>query len=382
MISVPFVDLKAQYETIREEIDLAIEEVVHSANFIGGPMLDTFEREFAAFVGAQYSVGVGNGTDALTLALQAAGLRQGDEVLIPANSFFASAEAVSNAGGNPVFVDVDPLTFHMSPEATARAINKRTRAILPVHLYGRSVDMSPFERLAKEHDLLIVEDCAQAHGAEFGGATVGSSGRLTCYSFYPGKNLGAYGDGGAITTNDPKLNTKLRTLRDHGSLRKYDHSLIGHNSRLDAIQAAVLSVKLPYLHRWNAARRDHAKYYAMALSGSPILAPEIPSGNEHVFHLFVIRCSKRDQLQQFLSEHNIATGIHYPVPLHLTPAYQSLGVPGKGSNPVSETIAQEILSLPMYPELSESQLQHVTDTLRDFITSHDLATVDLHIGRA
>lgn len=377
---IPFVDLKAQYSGIREEMNAAVLSVLESAYFCGGPALDKFEQEYAAFVGAKYCVGVANGTDAITLAAKVAGLGPGDEVLVPANSFFASAEAISNAGATPVFVDVNPVTFHMDAELAAKSVTNRTKAIVPVHLYGRAMDMKPFEALAEQHNLTIIEDCAQAHGASFNGSTVGSSGRLTCYSFYPGKNLGAYGDGGAITTNDPDLMKQLRILREHGSPVKYEHSVVGSNSRLDALQAAVLSVKLRHLHRWNAARGEHAKKLAAALQGSPIIPPAIPEGNQHVFHLFVVRCSQRDELKHYLEERGISTGIHYPVPLHLTGAYQALGAPGRGSMPVTEALASQILSLPMYAELSDKQIAHVIATMQEFVRLHkpaeltDLAT--------
>jgi dTDP-4-amino-4,6-dideoxygalactose transaminase len=376
-IRVPFVDLKAQYSRIREEMDAAVLDVLDSAHFVGGPFLEKFEQEFAAYVGATYCVGVANGTDAITLAARAAGLGPGDEVLVPANSFFASAEAISNAGATPVFVDVDPVTFHMDPVLAAEAITDRTRAIVPVHLYGRAMNLKPFETLASRHDLIIIEDCAQAHGAAIDGQTVGASGRLTCYSFYPGKNLGAYGDGGAVTTSDPDLMKNLRLLREHGSPVKYEHSVVGWNSRLDALQAAVLSVKLPYMHSWNKSRLEHAKKLSTALEGSPIYPPAIPEGNQHVFHLFVVRCSKRNELKHFLEERGIQTGIHYPVPLHLTAAYQALGAPGPGSKPVTETLASEILSLPIYAELSDQQTEYVIAALGEFIErKHLSAPVD------
>lgn len=369
-ISVPFVDLKAQYATIRPEIDRAVREVVESAHFVGGPVLERFEQEFASFTGARFAVGVANGTDAITLAMRAAEIGPGDEVLVPANSFFASAEAVSNAGATPVFVDVDPYTFLMDPTAAAEAVTSRTRAILPVHLYGQALDMRPFEEIAAAHDLMIVEDCAQAHGAAIEGKTIGSSGRLTCYSFYPGKNLGAYGDGGAITCSDPEMKRRLLELRDHGSPRKYEHARIGYNSRLDALQAAVLSVKLRYLPNWNAARRRHAEAYAAALAGSPILPPQIPAEGQHVFHLFVVRCTRRNELQQLLSSRGISTGIHYPIPLHLTEAYRREGASGAGSHPVAESLATEILSLPLYPELTEEQTRYTIEALREFVHTH------------
>lgn len=368
-MSVPLVDLKAQYLAIRGEIDPAIAQVLESAHFVGGPVLEQFEREFAEFCGAEFAVGVANGTDAITLALRAAEIGPGDEVLVPANSFFASAEAVSNAGATPVFVDVDVRSFLMDPAAATEAVTPRTRAILPVHLYGRAMDMRPIEELAAAHGLVIIEDCAQAHGAVFEGKVVGSSGRLTCYSFYPGKNLGAYGDGGAVTTNDPRLKQRLLELRDHGSPRKYEHVRVGYNSRLDALQAAVLSVKLRHLAAWNAARRRHAAVYAAALAGSPVLPPQIPAAEEHVFHLFVVRCSERDRLQQWLASRGIATGIHYPTPLHLTEAYRHLEAPGRGSCSVAEVLAGEILSLPMYAELTEEQLMATVEAVREFVSA-------------
>jgi dTDP-4-amino-4,6-dideoxygalactose transaminase len=372
-IRVPFLDLKAQYSGIRDEINAAVLHVLEAASFVGGPVAEKFEHEFAAFVGARYCVGVANGTDALTLSARAAGLGPGDEVLVPANSFFASAEAMTNAGATPVFVDVDPITFHLDPGRAAEAVTDRTRAIVAVHLYGRAMDMKPFEMLASRHNLVILEDCAQAHGAAMDGDTVGASGRLTCYSFYPGKNLGAYGDGGAVTTSDPDLMRRLRILRDHGSPAKYEHSVVGWNSRLDALQAAILSVKLPYLHRWNTSRRQLAQKLAAALEGSPIITPALAEGNQHVFHLFVVRCSRRDELKRFLDEKGIQTGIHYPVPLHLTGAYQSLGAPGRGSKPVTELLSSQILSLPIYPELSDEQVGYLIATLRQFIEHTDFS---------
>jgi dTDP-4-amino-4,6-dideoxygalactose transaminase len=382
-IRVPFVDLKAQYSGIREEMSAAVLHVLETASFVGGPVLERFEHEFASFVGAKYCVGVGNGTDAITLAARAAGLGPGDEVLVPANSFFASAEAISNAGATPVFVDVDPVTFHMDPDRAAEAVTDRTRAIVAVHLYGRAMNMKPFETLASRHNLVILEDCAQAHGAAIDGGPIGSSGRLTCFSFYPGKNLGAYGDGGAVTTSDPHLMRRLRILRQHGSAAKYEHSMVGWNSRLDALQAAVLSVKLPYLHRWNTSRRQLAKRLVTALEGSPIIPPAIPAGNQHVFHLFVVRCSRRDELKRFLEEKGIQTGIHYPMPLHLTGAYQFLGAPGRGSKPVTELLSSQILSLPIYPELSDEQAAYLINALQQFVEhTHFTAPVEFTVSEA
>ncbi len=377
-LKVPFVDLKTQYMAIRAEIEAAVHGVLESAQFVGGEVLDQFEQEFAQFTGAGFAVGVANGTDAITLALRAAEIGPGDEVLVPANSFFASAEAVSNAGATPVFVDVDARTFHMDLQSAAAAITRHTRAILPVHLYGRAVAVRPFEELAAAHNLTIVEDCAQAHGASIGGRIIGSSGRLTCFSFYPGKNLGAYGDGGAITTGDPELYRRLRTLRDHGSPRKYEHAMIGFNSRLDSIQAAVLRVKLKRLAEWNQARRSHAAAYSAALADCAVLAPEMPLAGEHVFHLYVVRCTRRNQLQEFLAERGIATGIHYPTPLHRTAAYASCDHARSMACPVAEQLADEILSLPMFPELTGEQLNEVTKAIHEFAANEaPTAPVDL-----
>ncbi|ABF40084.1 DegT/DnrJ/EryC1/StrS aminotransferase [Candidatus Koribacter versatilis Ellin345] len=366
-VKVPFVDLKAQYAAIKHEVGDAVSDVLQSCHFVGGPALENFETRFAEYLGAKHCVGVGNGTDAITLALRAAGIGRGDEVLVPANTFFATAEAVTNAGATPVFVDVDASTFHMDAPYAESAITSRTASILPVHLYGQAMDLRPILAIAQRHNLLVIEDCAQAHGAQMHGKTVGSSGRLTCFSFYPGKNLGAYGDGGAITTSDPALHQRLRLLRDHGSPVKYQHHEIGFNSRLDALQAAVLTVKLPYLDIWNAARHANATKLVELIRELPLVVPEIPGRLRHVFHLFVVRCTQRDKLVAFLTQHGIQAGIHYPVPLHLTPAYQALGAPGRGALPVAEQLASEILSLPMFPELNDDQISYIAEVLHDFV---------------
>ncbi len=370
-IHVPFLDLKAQYASISDEVLDAIHSVVESCHFVGGEWVEKFEDEFARYVGARYAVGVGSGTAALELALRAADIKPNDEVIVPANSFFATAEAVTSVGAKPVFADVDPLSFHLDPVSVEAAITPRTRAIIPVHLYGRAADLEPIERIAAVIGLRIIEDACQAHGVHRHGVTVGGSGRLTCFSFYPGKNLGAYGDGGAITCNDPDTARTLRILRDHGSPTKYEHVTIGTNSRLDAVQAAVLCVKLRQLDQWNSARVRHAKFLARSLKGNQILLPAIPPNGEHNFHLFVVRCRRREALRSFLREHGVDTGIHYPVPLHLTAAYQALGAPGPGACPVSESLAAEILSLPMYAELSLEHLNHVVSVAREFIVQHE-----------
>ena len=343
-VRVPFLDLKAQYASIKEEVHEAIHAVLESGHFVGGEWVEKFEQEFARFVGAKYAVAVSSGTSALELALKAAGINPGDEVIVPTNSFFATAEAVSNVGAKPVFAD----------------------AILPVHLYGRAADLTAIERLAARYDLQIIEDAAQAHGVGRNGVKVGGSGRLTCFSFYPGKNLGAYGDGGAVTCNDRQQADAIRLLRDHGSPLKYVHVVVGTNARLDAIQGAILSIKLRRLDRWNSLRVQHAKVLIQALAGSSLTPPELPADGEHNFHLFVVRTGKRDELRKFLQECGIETGIHYPVPIHLTGAYQALGAPGLGSLPVAEALADEILSFPMYAELSPEQVEHVVRCSLDF----------------
>jgi dTDP-3-amino-3,4,6-trideoxy-alpha-D-glucose transaminase len=365
-LRVPFLDLKAQYASLELEMHKALDEVLMSAQFVGGPWVKRFEEDFARFVGAKYALGVGSGTAALELALSALDVGAGDEVIVPANSFFATAEAVSRVGARPLFADVNPLTFHLDISSAERVLTARTKAIIPVHLFGRAMDMEPVERFAGDHHLDIIEDAAQAHGVGRGGRMVGGSGRLCCFSFYPGKNLGAYGEAGAVTTGDLHQADKIRILRDHGSPTKYEHVMIGANERLDAIQAAVLSVKLPHLLDWNRARARHARNLAQALRDSPIRPPEIPPAGEHNFHLFVVRTERRDELKSFLAERGIATGIHYPEPLHLTKAYQSLSYPGEGALPVSESLAKEILSLPMYAELSDQQIDYVIQALQDF----------------
>jgi dTDP-4-amino-4,6-dideoxygalactose transaminase len=365
-VTIPFLDLNSQFESIRNDIVDAVDRVLVSGQFVGGEWVELFEEQFARFVGSRYAIGVGSGTAALELALKTARIDAGDEVIVPANSFFATAEAVSNVGARPVFGDVDPMTFHLDLNSVERMITSRTRAIIAVHLYGRAMDMTTLQKLAERHGLNIIEDAAQAHGTERDGIHVGGSGRLTCFSFYPGKNLGAYGDAGIVTCHDPVHAERLRLLRDHGSPTKYVHVIVGTNSRLDAIQAAVLLVKLRHLREWNARRVNHAMAYVARLRNSCVQIPEVPPGREHNFHLFVIRVKNRDALMRHLHARGIGTGIHYPQPLHLTPAYQELGYPMRGSLPVSEALAAEILSLPIYPELRDSQIEQVSEAVLQF----------------
>lgn len=365
-VTIPFLDLQSQFESIREDIMDALDRVFVSGQFVGGEWVEQFEEQFARFVGSRYAIGVSSGTSALELALKTARVAAGDEVIVPANSFFATAEAVSNVGARPVFADVNPRTYHLDVNSVERRITAKTRAIIPVHLYGRAMDMAALQELAERRGLTIIEDAAQAHGTERDGVQVGGSGRLTCFSFYPGKNLGAYGDAGIVTCDDPAHAERLRLLRDHGSPAKYVHVVVGTNSRLDAIQAAALSVKLRHLREWNARRVQHARAYAARLRGSSIHVPEVPPGREHNFHLFVVRVKNRDALRKHLRARGIGTGVHYPEPLHLTPAYRELKYPMRGSLPVSEALAPEILSLPMYPELSDSQVEQVSEALLEF----------------
>lgn len=364
---VPFLDLKAQYQTIREEVHDAINGVLETAHYVGGECVEQFEEEFATYVGARYAVALGSGTAALELVLRAYGIEPGDEVIVPANTFFATAEAVSIVGATPVFADVNSETLHLDAASAEKCITSRTRAIIPVHLHGRAMEMSDLAALAEARRLVIVEDACQAHGAQLHGVRVGGSVHPACFSFYPGKNLGAYGDGGAVTCNDAALAQKLRLLRDHGSPVKYEHMAVGTNSRLDAMQAAVLSVKLPRLDGWNHMRARHAGTYLRALEGSGLQLPAPAPGGAHNYHLFVIATPMRDALRTFLAEHGIESGIHYPTPLHLTPAYQAFGYPGPGSLPISERMGREMLSLPMFAELTDAQVAEVVFAIQEFI---------------
>ena len=332
MAEVPFLDLKAQYLSIKDEIAVAIDEVLSTAHYVGGEIVARFESSFAAYVGVPYCVGVSSGTAALELALKTIQVLPGDEVIVPANSFFATAEAVSNVGAIPVFCDVDPVTFHLTADTVEPVLTSRTVAIIPVHLYGRALRMDGIEELAKRKSLRIIEDAAQAHGSELNGRRVGASGRLTCFSMYPGKNLGAYGEAGAVTTSDPAEAETLQMLREHGSKIKYEHPMIGTNARLDAIQAAVLSTKLRHLDGWNDSRRKLAARYARTLDGTLYTLPEHGAPKEHNFHLYVVRHPRRDALRKYLAQLGIGVGIHYPIPLHLTGAYWALGARG-GSLP-------------------------------------------------
>lgn len=364
-MKIPFVDLKAQLSPIRGDVMASIERVVSKCNFVMGEELAQFESEFAKFSGAQYAVGVSSGLDAIHLAVRALGIGPGDEVIVPAHTFIASALGVTMAGATPVFVDVNE-DFLMDVNALERVITPKTKAILPVHLYGQMVDLEPVINLATKRGLAVIEDAAQAHGARKGARRAGAVGQLGCFSFYPGKNLGCYGDGGAVTTNSRELRDKLEALRNYGSTQKYHHPVIGFNCRLDTIQAAILSVKLPRLEGYNAARFQVASWYQDALRGlGDLILPEMPGEGRHVFHLYVVRTKKRDALLRYLQEHGVGAGIHYPVPMHLHGAYAHLGY-RVGDFPVSERICSEILSLPIFPELTRDQVGTISKLVQDF----------------
>lgn len=360
---VPFVDLQAQYQSIKEEVNTAIARVLANAAFILGREVEAFESAFAEYVGAKFCVGVSNGTAALQLALTACGIKAGDEVIVPANTFFASAEAVSTAGATPVFVDADAVSYTIDPAKIEAAITPRTRAVMPVHLYGQAANLDPIFDIAARRNLFVIEDAAQAHGSLYKGERVGALGRVGCFSFYPGKNLGAYGEGGAVVTNDEDVARQVRLLRDHGSIQKYRHEIVGYNSRLEGIQGAVLNVKLPHLDKWNDLRREHAALYGELLKESELVLPREMPYARHVYHLYVVQTSAREELQQSLNEAGVQTGIHYPVPVHLQPAYASLDHK-RGDFPEAEKQAARVLSLPMFPELTGEHMQHVAESIR------------------
>jgi len=363
-MNVPFLDLKAQYRALQDEIGVAVRSVFESAAFSGGPYVAKFEEEFAAFCGTRYALGVGNGTDALWLALLAYGIGPGDEVITVPNTFIATAEAISFCGATPVFVDVNEHTYTMDPDALRNAITTRTKAVIPVHLFGQTADMDPIALIAGEYGLLVIEDACQAHGAEYKGRMAGSLGSAGCFSFYPGKNLGAYGEAGAVVTNDPVIAAKIKMLREHGQPKKYYHSVIGWNARMDGVQGAILSVKLKYLAAANEARRAHARLYHHLLSGvREVVLPVEASYAKHVYHIFAIRAGKRDELINRLAGKDIACGVHYPVPLHLQEAYAPLGL-ASGAFKVAEKVSQESISLPMFPELTNEQILYVCDELK------------------
>jgi dTDP-4-amino-4,6-dideoxygalactose transaminase len=363
MTPIPLLDLRQQYRALKPEIDAAVEQVLESGQFILGPTVSRFEQEFAHFCGARFAIGVDSGTSALQLALLAAGVGPGDEVITVPFTFVATVAAIEYTGATPVLVDVEPNTLTMDPELIQDAITKRTKAIVPVHLYGQPADMTGILSLADRYGLHVIEDAAQAHGALHRGRPVGSLGFAGCFSFYPGKNLGAAGDGGAVTTNDEEVARKIRMLRDWGTETKYVHLLKGYNFRLDALQAAILSVKLRALSAWTEARRAVARGYRSDLAEAGINVVGERAGDHHAYHIFAIRTDERPHLIKTLSDAGVATGIHYPVPVHLQPAYQGLGE--VGGFPVSELAASQVLSLPIFPELTSDQRQRISHLVID-----------------
>jgi dTDP-4-amino-4,6-dideoxygalactose transaminase len=350
------------------EINGAIRDVVENSAFAGGPFVERFEEDFAAYCNSSYAIGVGSGTDALWLVLLALGVGPGDEVITVPNTFMATVEAITYSGARPVFVDVDERTYTMDPSALAKAVTARTKSIIPVHLFGQPADMDPILEIARRHGLFVIEDAAQAHGAEYRGRKVGTLGDAACFSFYPGKNLGAFGEAGAVVTDNPGLQEKIRVLRDHGQVRKYHHTLVGWNCRMDGIQGAVLQIKLRYLEKGNQLRRAHASRYDRALNSiETVITPWHDTHVRHVYHIYAIRVQDRDEVMQSLAEKRIGCGIHYPVPIHLQGAYRNLGYQ-EGAFPIAERCAAEFLSLPMFPELTPEQVELVIQGVKEAVT--------------
>jgi dTDP-4-amino-4,6-dideoxygalactose transaminase len=361
-VKVPFLDLKAQYHSIKPEIDAAVANILETSQFVLGEEVAGFEREFAAYCGAAHGVAVNSGTSALHLAFLAAGIGPGDEVITIPHTFVATVAAIRYTGARAVFVDVDPVTFTMDPGKVEAAVTPRTRAIVPVHLYGHPADMDPILDVARRRKLVVVEDAAQAHGAAYKGQPVGSLGDMACFSFYPGKNLGAYGEGGLVATGNEEYARTIRMLRDWGQDRKYHHVVAGYNYRMEGMQGAILRVKLRHLEKWTEARRAHAARYHALLADTGLGLPTEAPGSRHVYHVYAVRTREREALMKALGERGVQTGIHYPVPVHLQPAYAD-GAYSKGSFPHSEKAADEVLSLPMYPEMTEEHLQAVSQAL-------------------
>ncbi len=370
-MQVPFLDLKIQYKSIKNEIDPAIQNILDNTAFILGKSVSDFETSFAKEHSVKYCVGVSSGTDGNHLALWGLGIGTGDEVIIPANTFIATAWGATLCNAKPVFVDCEPDNYNIDPKKVEAVITKNTKAIVAVHLYGQPADLDPLREIARKHKLFLVEDCAQSHFAEYKGKRIGGLSDSASFSFYPGKNLGAYGEGGAVTTNSEELAKKVKMLRDHGAVQKYNHELLGHNYRMEGIQGAVLGVKLKHLDKWTEGRRRAAKKYKELLSGlSYITLPKEMSYAKHVYHLFVIQVNdggtkQRDELAKHLNDNGISTGLHYPIPLHLQPCFRDLGYK-KGDFPNTEKLAECGLSLPMYSELTDEQISYVAVKLKEF----------------
>jgi len=364
-MQVPFVDLKAQYQTIKPEVDNAIGNVISNTAFVLGKAVADFEKKFASYCETKHTIGINSGTSALIMALKALGIGEGDQVITTPNTFIATAEAISFAGATPVFVDIEEKSYNLDPTKLEKAITGKPKAIIPVHLYGQPADLDPILQIAEKKGIPVIEDAAQAHGAKYKGKRTGGLATIGCFSFYPGKNLGAYGEGGAVTTNSDEIAQKVRMLRDHGSSKKFYHEMIGNNCRLEGIQGAVLSVKLNHLDKWNHARRKNADLYRKYLEGTSVKVPEQMPYAKHVYHVFCVRVKNREKLIDFLKEKGIFTNIHYPIPIHLQNAYSFLGYK-KGSFPVTEGCMDEILSLPMFAELTEEQIRYTTDCIKEF----------------
>ena len=364
---VPLIDLKIQHRSIAADVEAAIKNVCDNTAFILSDEMKAFETEFAAYCGANHGIGVANGTEALFLALRALGIGEGDEVIVQANTFIATAAAVSHTGATPVFVDCDPETYCIDPSKISAAITPKTRAIMPVHLYGHPADMDAIINIARANGLKVVEDCAQAHGTHYGGRQVGALGDASGFSFYPSKTLGAYGDAGMVLTNSDEIADKLKLLRDNGRTTWYEHAIIGYNSRLDGIQAAILRVKLKHLDQWVEARRAHARQYRQLLGGvGGVTLPAEKAGARHSYYVYVVRVKDRESFMAALKEKGVGSGVHYPVPLHLQPAYAFLG--GKeGDHPVAERYAKEIVSIPMFPELTEGQVAEAAAAIEEVV---------------
>lgn len=366
-MNVPFLDLRAHHAPIRQAISAAVDEVIDSNSFSGGPYVQRFEEAFAKYCGTDHAVGVGNGTDALWLTLLALGIGPGDEVITTPNTFIATAEAISLCGAKPVFIDIDETTHTMDPALIEGAVSPATKAVIPVHLYGQPADMDPIVSVARRHGLFVIEDACQAHGAEYQGRPAGSLGDVACFSFYPSKNLGAMGEGGAVVTADPNLADRLRLLRDHGQSRKYCHEVVGCNARMDGFQGAILNVKLSRLDECNEARRTVAESYRNLMGDLPgIILPLEAPGRRHVYHLYVVRVQDREGFMAHLARENIGCSIHYPVPIHLQKAYAGMGL-GPGSFPKSEAVASEVVSLPMFPEMTSEQTEAVAGVVKTWL---------------
>ncbi|MBE4907084.1 DegT/DnrJ/EryC1/StrS family aminotransferase [Bacillus luteolus] len=367
-MKVPMLDLSEQYQELKSEVLAALDEVMSSSRFILGDHVKKLETDVATYSNVKHGIGCGNGSDAIHIALQAAGVGPGDEVITTPFTFFATGGAVARAGAKPVYVDIDPVTFNIDPSKIEAAITPNTKAIIPVHLYGQMADMDPIVEIAKKHNLVIVEDAAQAIGAKYKGKSVGELGTAATYSFFPTKNLGAYGDGGMIVTNDDELAEKMSVIRVHGSKPKYYHHVLGYNSRLDELQAAVLNVKFPHLDKWSTLRREKAETYTRLLNealGEKVVTPVEVEGNYHVFHQYTIRVPQRDELQKYLNEQGVQTMVYYPLPLHVQPVFKDLGYK-EGDFPESEKAANEAISLPMFPELKQEQQEYVVSKIVEF----------------